>query len=100
MKESPEPVLLYIPLMKELGLSWSEIKDTPRIELEGLLCALSEHQVLHSLDGYDSDDIGKMSKTKPILRSQYAKYMSQKAKYYKGMEANNKPTSFKEALKI
>ena len=29
MKEAPEPVLLYIPLMKALGLSWEEIK-TPR----------------------------------------------------------------------
>lgn len=100
MKESPEPVLLYIPLMKELGLSWNEIKDTPRIELEGLLCALSEHQVLHSLDGYDDDDISKMSKQKPRIRSQYAKYMGQKAKYYKGMETSNKPRSFREALKI
>ena len=100
MKESPEPVLLYIPLMKELGLSWNEIKDTPRIELEGLLCALSEHQVLHCLDGYDDDDISKMSKQKPRIRSQYAKYMGQKAKYYKGMETSNKPKSFREALKL
>ena len=100
MKESPEPVLLYIPLMKELGLSWKEIKNTPRAELEGLLCALTEYQILHSMDGYDNEDVGQMSKNKPAIRSQYAKYMSQKAKYYKGMEATNKPTSFKEALKL
>ena len=100
MKESPEPVLLYIPLMKELGLSWNDIKDTPRIELEGLLCSLSEYQMLHSMDGYDDDDISKMAKQKPRVRSQYAKYMGQKAKYYKGMQANNKPKSFREALKI
>ena len=62
MRESPEPVLLYIPLMKELGLSWNEIKNTPRVELEGLLCALAEYQQLHSLDGYDEDDINKMAK--------------------------------------
>jgi hypothetical protein len=86
--------------MKELGLSWSEIKSTPRIELEGLLCSLAEYQVLHSMDGYDSDDVGKMAKQKPQVRSQYAKYMGQKAKYYKGMKAINKPTSFKEALKL
>ena len=64
MRESPEPVLLYIPLMKELGLSWNEIKNTPRVELEGLLCALAEYQQLHSLDGYDEDDINKMAKQK------------------------------------
>ena len=37
MREAPEPVLLYIPLMKELNMSWSDIKNTPRYELEGLL---------------------------------------------------------------
>ena len=99
MRDSPEPVLLYIPLMKELGLSWKEIKNTPRVELEGLLCALAEYQQLHSLDGYDEDDINKMAKQKPRLRSQYAQYMGQKRKYYKGMESH-KPKSFKDALKL
>ena len=99
MRESPEPVLLYIPLMKELGMSWKEIKNTPRIELEGLLCALAEYQVLHSMDGYDDEDVSNMAKTKPRVRSQYAQYMTQKQKYYKGMETQ-KPKSFKEALKL
>ena len=27
MREAPEPVLLYIPLMKDLGLSWNEDKE-------------------------------------------------------------------------
>lgn len=99
MRESPEPVLLYIPLMKELGLSWKEIKNTPRIELEGLLCSLAEYQQLHSMDGYDDEDISKMAKQKPQLRSQYAQYMSQKQKYYRGLESQ-KPKSFKEALKL
>lgn len=99
MRESPEPVLLYIPLMKELGLSWKEIKDTPRIELEGLLCGLAEYQQLHSMDGYDDEDINKMAQQKPRLRSQYARYMSQKRKYYKGLDSQ-KPKSFKEALNL
>ena len=43
MKEAPEAVLLYIPLMKDLGMDWSEIKETPRYELEGLLMALGEY---------------------------------------------------------
>ena len=29
MTETPRPVILYIPLMKELGLTWSEIKNMP-----------------------------------------------------------------------
>jgi hypothetical protein len=85
--------------MKELGLSWKEIKNTPRIELEGLLCSLAEYQQLHSMDGYDDEDINKMAKTKPKLRSQYAQYMSQKRKYYRGLESQ-KPRSFKEALNM
>jgi hypothetical protein len=51
------------------------------------------------MDGYDDADISKMAKQKPQLRSQYAQYMSQKRKYYRGMESQ-KPQSFKEALKI
>ena len=39
MINAPEAVLLYIPLMKELGLSWAEIKQMPRYEAEGLLAA-------------------------------------------------------------
>ena len=27
MLESPDAVLLYIPLMKDLGMSWNEIKE-------------------------------------------------------------------------
>ena len=99
MREAPEAVLLYIPLMKELGMSWEEIKHTPRFELEGLLIALGQHSQLHSLDGYDDEDINKMAKQKPRLRSQYAQYMGQKRKYYKGMETH-KPKSFKDALKL
>ena len=99
MRESPEPVLLYIPLMKELGLTWKEIKNTPRIELEGLLCALAEYQMLHSMDGYDDEDISNMAKNKPRVRSQYTQYVSQKRKYYKGMQSQ-KPKSFKDALKL
>ena len=40
MTESPDAVLVYIPLMKGLGMSWEEIKGTSRMELEGLLAAM------------------------------------------------------------
>jgi|TARA_R100000995_G_C3474002_1_gene119868 hypothetical protein len=98
MKEAPEPVLLYIPLMKELNLSWTEIKSTPRFELEGILMALGEYNRLHSLDGYDSEDINEMAKNKPSIRSKWAEYQSAKAKYYRSLD-NNRPKSFKGLFK-
>tara|TARA_R110002020_G_scaffold141859_1_gene313666 strand:+ start:6333 stop:6629 length:297 start_codon:yes stop_codon:yes gene_type:complete len=98
MKEAPEAVLLYIPLMKDLGMDWSEVKETPRYELEGLLMALGEYNRLHSMDGYDSEDINEMAKNKPSLRGQWAQYQSAKAKYYRNLD-NNRPKSFKGLLK-
>ena len=87
MREAPEPVLLYIPLMKELNMSWKEITSTPRYELEGLLRAWSEHENLHSMDGYDDKDINHMAKDKPQIRQQWIKYLETKRKYYKSMQA-------------
>tara|TARA_Y100000310_G_scaffold244910_1_gene249825 strand:- start:445 stop:741 length:297 start_codon:yes stop_codon:yes gene_type:complete len=81
MTESPEAVLLYVPLMQELNMSWSEIKDTPRHELEGLLAALNEFKLLHAMDGYDDDDVASMAKNKPRIRTTYRKYLEQKRKY-------------------
>ena len=75
MREAPEAVCIYIPLMKDLGMSWTELKSIPRIELEGILAAYSEYNVLHSFDGYSSNDIGEMAKNKPEVRSQYASYI-------------------------
>ena len=67
--------------MKELGMSWSEIKATPRYELSGLLAAMSNYNILHSFDGYTADQISNMAKNKPELRGQYGKSMDLKAKY-------------------
>ena len=75
MRDSPEAVCIYIPLMKDLGMSWAEIKNTPRVELEGLLMALSAHSVLHSFDGYSAKDISELAKGKPEMMSQYGKYV-------------------------
>ena len=96
MREAPEPVLLYIPLMKDLGLSWNEIKETPRKELEGILIACGEYRQLHSLDGYDDDDINNMAKNKPQIRGQYARYLEKKRKYYKVVEEKK---SFKDLMR-
>ena len=75
MREAPEAVCIYIPLMKNLGMSWSEIKETPRVELEGLMAALGEYNLLHSYDGYSESDISEMSKNKPEVRSKYGEYV-------------------------
>ena len=81
MVDSPEAVLLYVPLMKELGMSWREIKQTPRMELEGLLAASSEFNLLHAMDGYEPKDINDMAKHRPSIRSDYNRYMEQRRKY-------------------
>ena len=61
MTESPDAVLIYVPLMKGLGMSWEEIKRTPRMELEGLLGAMHEYDQFHAMDGYDAKDVGEMA---------------------------------------
>ena len=70
----PDAVCIYIPLMKDLGMSWSEIKNTSRTELEGILSAFAEYNKLHSFDGYSDKDISEMAKTRPEIRSQYGEY--------------------------
>ena len=62
--------------MKELGMSWSEIKNTPRHEMTGLLMALNNYNRLHQFDGYSAKDVAEMAKDKPQIRSDYAAYMN------------------------
>ena len=92
---SPDMVTLWIPLMKDLGLSYTEIKESSREELVGLLKGLSNHNILHAFDGYSDNDISEMAKNKPSVRSDYAKTQAMKARYGFG----SKPKSFKELLK-
>ena len=81
MKAAPEAIFLYIPLMKDLGLSWTEVKSLPKMELEGLLYGLSQYSRMHQFDGYDENDIGEMAKNKPQIRSDYISYRELKDKY-------------------
>ena len=81
MTGSPDAVLLYVPLMKETNMTWEEIKRTPRHELQGILAACHEYSVLHSMDGYDANDISEMAKNKPQIRSDWARYMEKRRKY-------------------
>ena len=59
MKEAPEAVYLIIPLMKELGMRWDDIKKSPRDELEGLLSAYGIYNQMHAFDGYTSEQINE-----------------------------------------
>ena len=81
MTNSLDAVRLYIPLMKETNMTWEEIKRTPRWELEGLLAACHEYNLLHSMDGYEAKDISDMAKRKPSIRADWGRYMAQKRKY-------------------
>jgi hypothetical protein len=99
MKEAIEPVYLYLPLMKGLGMSWETLKRTPRWELEGLLFALSEYNVLHSMDGYTDRQVGQIAKDSPEIRSQWNAYQEKKAKYDKRAGVTRKPQSFKDLVK-
>ena len=94
MTQSPDVIYLYIPLMKELHLSWSEIKTLPRKELEGLLYGLSQYSKMHQFDGYDEKDISEMAKEKPQIRSDYYKYMELKSKYDERLGVQRKTQSF------
>ena len=98
MRDSPEAVCIYIPLMKDLGMSWAEIKNTPRTELEGLLMAFSEYRVLHSFDGYSEKDISELGKGKPEMMSQYGKYREANRKLQEKLGQKQERKSFNELL--
>ncbi len=98
MRDSPDAVCIYIPLMKDLGMSWLEIKNTPRIELEGILAAFSEYNTLHSFDGYNDNDISHMAKDKPEIRSQYLKYVEANRNLRERLGQEAKSKSFKDLL--
>ena len=99
MSESIEAIYLYIPLMKELGMSWQEIKHTPRRELEGLMSALSNHGLLHAFDGYTSDQIGDMAKNNPSIRSNYSKSREFKLRMETKMGKKREVQPFTEIIK-
>ena len=99
MIESPDAVYLIIPAMKELGMSWSEIKQTPREEIMGLVAALNQYELLHAYDGYPSDDFKNMAKNNPSIRGDYTKYLEVKAKYEDRANVRRKKQSFESLLK-
>ena len=98
MRNAPDAVCIYIPLMKDLGMSWADIKRTPRVELVGLLRAYSEYLLLHSYDGYSDKDISEMAKNKPEVRSQYGQYIEANRRLKKKLGQVVESKSFKGLL--
>ena len=94
MIESPDAVYLIIPAMKELGMSWYEIKNTPRFELMGLVADYGQYELLHSYDGYTSEDINSMAKNNASIRGDYNKYLECKANYEYRAGMKRKQPSF------
>tara|TARA_R100000278_G_C5444174_1_gene154786 strand:- start:347 stop:637 length:291 start_codon:yes stop_codon:yes gene_type:complete len=89
--------MIYIPLMKELGMSLEEIKATPRYELDGLLYALNVHKTIHAFDGYTPKDISQMAKDRPEVRSSYNKSVNMKRKYER-LTGQSKPEKQNQSL--
>ena len=98
MTDSADAVLLYIPLMKETNMTWEEIKRTPRHELQGLLAACHEYAILHSMDGYDANDITDMAKNKPAIRGDWNRYMETRRKYEILSGKTNRGDEMKKAV--
>ena len=98
MVDMPDAVCIYIPLMKDLGMSWSEIKNTSRTELEGILSAFAEYNKLHSFDGYSDKDISEMAKTRPEIRSQYGEYQLANRNLKEKLGKKVRVTGFKKLI--
>ena len=86
--------------MKDLGLSWTEVKSLPKMELEGLLYGLSQYSRMHQFDGYDEKDISEMAKNKPQIRSDYYKYVELRDEYDEKMGKKRPEKSFEGVFKI
>jgi hypothetical protein len=87
--------------MKELNMSWEEIKRIPRVELDGLLLGLKNYTTLHAFDGYNDKDISNMAKDKPEVRSQYAEsmYLKETFEHRAGVKKRAQGKSLKEMFR-
>jgi hypothetical protein len=84
--------------MKDLGMSWKEIKETPRYELQGILSSYHEYNVLHAFDGYNASEVAEMAKNKPEVRSQYNKYITAQRELKRKTGQEEKPQKFNDLL--
>ncbi len=82
-------------------MSWKEIKEIPRVELDGLALALQNYEKIHAFDGYNDKDITVMAKEKPEVRQSYAESMRLKKSFEIRAGKLKKPkkvTSFTELI--
>ena len=79
-------------------MSWSEIKATPTVQLQGLLKAFDNYSLYHAFDGYSSKDIAQMAKDKPDVRKQYEKSQRIKDKFDIRMGRKEGVTSFRQLI--
>lgn len=84
--------------MKDLGMSWSEIKNTPRYEIMGLIGALRQYEALHAFDGYSDKDIADMAKDRPDVRSSYREYKELREKYISASGKKRSVSSFESVM--
>tara|TARA_Y100001938_G_scaffold148437_1_gene232141 strand:+ start:1189 stop:1443 length:255 start_codon:yes stop_codon:yes gene_type:complete len=84
--------------MKELNMSWSEVKATPMVELQGLIRAYDNYNTYHAFDGYSAKEIGEISKSKPEVRQNYAKSQRIKQKYDLILGKKKKVQSLRELI--
>ena len=101
MREDPDVVCLYIPLMKDLHMSWSEIKSLPRLELYGILKAMNTYETIHAFDGYSSRDINEMAKNDSSVRGNYSKSLEMRERMERrmGLKKKPKPTTFSDLVR-
>jgi hypothetical protein len=76
------------------------MRESPDNELDGLLKAFSTYTTIHAFDGYNPDDIGKLAKDKPNIRSQYNTAMELKRRMEERAGKQNEAKSFKNTLGI
>tara|TARA_R110000765_G_scaffold309077_1_gene402599 strand:- start:1249 stop:1512 length:264 start_codon:yes stop_codon:yes gene_type:complete len=87
--------------MKDLNMSWEDIKKIPRVELDGILLAYQNYSTIHAFDGYNDKDVSEMAKNKPEVRSQYSKsrYLKEIFEHKAGIERKAQAKTFGEILK-
>ena len=62
------------------------------------MAAFGGYTLLHSFDGYTSEDVSSMAKNKPHVRSSYNKCMNFKARLENKMGKKRKVQSFTELV--
>ena len=84
--------------MKELNMSWAEIKSTPNVELQGILKAYQNYSIIHAFDGYSEKDVNTMAKENPSVRTQFADSRRTKERFEMKVGKRKKVTSLRDIL--